>query len=159
MAAQDTPNGTSMMWNAKVNAIWDRAHGTGSTARIGTTSAPNAVMATRSCAPPARLTTQREPSCSSMDPLYSPGRRFTRVSGGRQGLTRVISSAGDQRDPAAVTVSGHERDNSRPGADGHSPAGPDGVLHPHTAGAACQQGHVRGAPRTRLRRDPGVDRV
>jgi hypothetical protein len=32
MKAHETPNGTRMMWNAKVNAIWARAHGTGSTA-------------------------------------------------------------------------------------------------------------------------------
>jgi hypothetical protein len=34
MAAHDTPSGTRMMWNARVNAICDRAQGTGSTARI-----------------------------------------------------------------------------------------------------------------------------
>src|SRR3954470_22571661 len=32
MTAHDTPNGTTMMWNASVNAICDLAHGTGSTA-------------------------------------------------------------------------------------------------------------------------------
>ena len=29
MNAHDTPSGTRMMWNASVNAICDRAHGTG----------------------------------------------------------------------------------------------------------------------------------
>src|SRR3954468_2173143 len=32
IAAQDTPNGTRMMWKPRVKAICDRAHGTGSTA-------------------------------------------------------------------------------------------------------------------------------
>src|SRR3954470_21337932 len=32
IAAQDTPRGTRMMWNASVKAIWARAQGTGSTA-------------------------------------------------------------------------------------------------------------------------------
>src|SRR5215475_337198 len=32
MKAHDTPSGTRMMWNASVNAIWPRAHGTGLTA-------------------------------------------------------------------------------------------------------------------------------
>jgi len=36
---------------------------------------------------------------------------------------------------------------------------PDGVVHPHPAGAACQRGHVRGAARSWLWRDPGVDRA
>ena len=35
MNAHDTPSGTRMMWNASVNAICDRAHGTGSTPRTG----------------------------------------------------------------------------------------------------------------------------
>ena len=34
MHAHDTPSGTRMMWLASVNAIWARAHGTGSTASI-----------------------------------------------------------------------------------------------------------------------------
>src|SRR3954464_7773032 len=38
MNAQDTPNGTRMMWNASVKAIWDRAQGTGLTAATATTS-------------------------------------------------------------------------------------------------------------------------
>src|SRR4051812_4079572 len=32
MKAHETPSGTRMMWKPRVNAIWDRAHGTGSTA-------------------------------------------------------------------------------------------------------------------------------
>src|ERR1700710_777664 len=32
IAAHDTPSGTRMMWNASVNAICERAHGTGLTA-------------------------------------------------------------------------------------------------------------------------------
>src|SRR3954468_14100204 len=32
MNAHDTPRGTRMMWKPRVNAICDRAHGTGSTA-------------------------------------------------------------------------------------------------------------------------------
>jgi hypothetical protein len=40
MKAQDTPSGTRMMWKASVNAICDRAHGTGSTV-----SAPRASTA------------------------------------------------------------------------------------------------------------------
>ncbi len=32
MTAHDTPSGTRMMWKASVNAICDRAHGTGSIA-------------------------------------------------------------------------------------------------------------------------------
>src|SRR3954452_10114075 len=34
MNAHDTPSGTRMMWNASVNAIWDRAQGTGLTPAI-----------------------------------------------------------------------------------------------------------------------------
>jgi hypothetical protein len=30
MTVQETPSGTRMMWKASVNAIRDRAHGTGS---------------------------------------------------------------------------------------------------------------------------------
>src|SRR3954454_11523449 len=33
MHAHETPSGTRMMWAARVNAICERAHGTGSTAR------------------------------------------------------------------------------------------------------------------------------
>src|SRR5436190_11039589 len=35
MNAHETPRGTRMMWNPSVNAICERAHGTGSTARMG----------------------------------------------------------------------------------------------------------------------------
>src|SRR3974390_1752076 len=38
MHAHATPSGTRTMWTARVNAIWERAHGTGSTAsRAGST--------------------------------------------------------------------------------------------------------------------------
>src|SRR3954449_3956355 len=38
MNDQETPSGTRMMWNARVKAIWDRAHGTGFTAAASTRS-------------------------------------------------------------------------------------------------------------------------
>src|SRR5206468_860104 len=38
MNAQDTPNGTRMMWKASVKAICERAHGTGSAVAIATTT-------------------------------------------------------------------------------------------------------------------------
>ena len=34
MNAHDTPSGTRMMWKARVNAICERAHGTGFTAAL-----------------------------------------------------------------------------------------------------------------------------
>src|SRR3954454_9397119 len=40
MNAHDTPSGTRMMWNASVNAICARAHGTGFTAMSGVSTAP-----------------------------------------------------------------------------------------------------------------------
>ena len=42
MNAHDTPSGTRMMWKASVNAICARAHGTGSTARIGCSESQDA---------------------------------------------------------------------------------------------------------------------
>src|SRR4051794_9347609 len=44
IAAQHPPNGTKMMWNANVNAICDRAHGTGSTASTETSDETKTVM-------------------------------------------------------------------------------------------------------------------
>src|SRR3954464_14711670 len=38
MKAHETPSGTKMMWNARVKAICERAHGTGSTASTGPAS-------------------------------------------------------------------------------------------------------------------------
>ena len=49
MKAHDTPSGTRMMWDASVNAIWARAHGTGSTA---STCAPVRDSALMPCAEP-----------------------------------------------------------------------------------------------------------
>src|SRR5688572_20219201 len=42
MNAHDTPSGTRMMWQASVNAICARAHGTGFTASRACTSPPGA---------------------------------------------------------------------------------------------------------------------
>ena len=38
MKAQETPSGTRMMWKASVNAICERAQGTGSAVEIRTTT-------------------------------------------------------------------------------------------------------------------------
>jgi hypothetical protein len=43
MKAHDTPSGTRMMWNIKVNAICALAHGTGSTA-ASTAVSPNVAI-------------------------------------------------------------------------------------------------------------------
>src|SRR5215203_3178058 len=52
---QDTPSGTRMMWKARVNAIWERAHGTGSTvASAATASIAVLTSATESGAPLVR---------------------------------------------------------------------------------------------------------
>src|SRR5262245_9143065 len=48
MQAQDTPRGTRMMWLASVNAIWARAHGTGSTASTCPPTRASALIASRS---------------------------------------------------------------------------------------------------------------
>src|SRR3954469_15082809 len=38
MKAQETPSGTRMMWKARVNAICERAHGTGSAVETAATT-------------------------------------------------------------------------------------------------------------------------
>jgi len=42
MKPHATPNGTSTMWNASVNAICERAHGTGFTASTEVSTFPTA---------------------------------------------------------------------------------------------------------------------
>ena len=79
MNAHDTPSGTRMMWNARVNAICARAHGTGFTASSAVVITDGAVTSEASPAHPShadrarttamKATSWSEPAMPASPPL------------------------------------------------------------------------------------------
>src|SRR3954447_5339898 len=92
MNAQDTPNGTRMMWNASVKAIWDRAQGTGMTAATATTSRRATTRASpRSTGPASPEAYDPEMRTSHGGHRLLPPRYGRRRAGGGRGATRYLA--------------------------------------------------------------------